>query len=422
MGFNLHLCVLSVLSLVVSFTGCSQTSDGAGGQSVAGSIKSPVLKVAVIDEFRLLTEGINPSLPFLESVRGLSGVTKAVDSAPAEFNCQDLKMGKHGTALLWDPKAFKKGQNLALSSIAHAGYFATVERAARKISDLSGEGGLNATLCQGSKTYALNLTVTSLDVQGNRIIFETTRKEGLVYQSKIRVLVDMKWGSVEGKFGSKERTLEFYSLEKLSLDTDAGNGEAWVFERSTANEAVLKQNLQKYLQAHQEPGDEWTAADGDKALASVPAARCTSEAALSLKVDLRADLVKAFGRLDVTSESSFDFEVRRFGVLVEKKTKETTWRVGVGSQYFREFFDLTQDGRYSVIVTPKLPVKDEKSMGDFPEPGSKNIALLGSASVLKSSTFDFVVRNIGSGPGCTLELLPFSSAEKNGVTVTLSVK
>jgi hypothetical protein len=111
--------------------------------------------------------------------------------------------------------------------------------------------------------------------------------------------------------------------------------------------------------------------------------------------------------------------------MVEKKVKETTSGVGVGTQFFREYFAIAQDGRYDVIATPTLPGTETDLVGDFPLP-EKTFALAGSTGTtkptLKSSSFEFVVKNKGTGTGCTLEFNDFSSVEKNGVIVSLSAK
>jgi hypothetical protein len=418
--------VLALFGFTLGFApGCAEVGGVAGSSEAGLFTDNPVLKVSVIDQFKLLSTGVNPSPEFIQSDRGVNGKVKPVNKAPAEFECKNLKMGKFGTALLWDPKGFAKGQSHALSALSHAGYFPTAERAAKKILELSKDGGFQAILCQFGNSYALDLATTKYETQGNKIIFETSRKQGLGYQSKIRVVVNLKWDKVEEKVGSKGRALTFYSIEKLELDTEAGNAETWLFAQSSGNSAVLKQNLRKYLTEHTGDGDIATAADLDANPA--PAALCTTDTALNLEVLVKANVARAFGRADLTSETSFAFEIRRHGVLVEKKVKETTSGVGVGTQFFREYFDIAQDGRYEVIATPKLPDAFANPVGDFPvDPSSKTIALVGSTTgtktSLKSSSFEFVVKNKGTGPGCTLEFNEFSSAEKNGVIVTLSAK
>jgi hypothetical protein len=418
--------ILTVFGCAVGFTfGCSEGGGDAGNTEAGLFTDNPVLKVSVVDEFKLLSTGVNPSPDFVESDRGKNGKVKPEKKEPAAFDCQKLTMGDFGTALLWDPKGFAKGQSHALSAVSNAGYFATADRAAKKILELSKNGGFRAILCQWGNSYELDLSTTKYQIQGNKIVFETTRKEGLGYQSYIRVVVDLKWDKVEEKVGTKGRALTFYSIEKLGLDTKAGNAETWFFAQSSGNSAVLKQNLRKYLAANAGDGDIATAADLDANPA--PAALCTTDTALNLEVLLKANVAKAFGRADITSESSFVFELRRHGVSVEKKVKETTSGVGAGIQYFREYFDITQDGKYEVVATPRIPGTDTDPVGDFPNPSSSaNTALVGSTAAtkasLKSSSFEFVVKNKGTGAGCTLEFNDFSSVEKNGVIVSLSAK
>ena len=314
--------VLAICGFTIGFAaGCAEVGGTAGSAEAGLFTDNPVLKVSVIDQFKLLSTGVNPSPEFIQSDRGVNGKVKPVNKAPAEFECKNLKMGKFGTALLWDPKGFAKGQSNALSALSHAGYFATADRAAKKILELSKDGSLQAILCQFGNSYPLDLAATKYETQGNKIIFETSRKQGLGYQSKIRVVVNLKWDKVEEKVGSKGRALTFYSIERIGLETDAGNAETWLFAQSSGNSAVLKQNLRKYLTEHTGDGDIATAADLDANPA--PAALCTTDTALNLEVLVKANVARAFGRADVTSETSFAFEIRRHGVLVEKKVKET---------------------------------------------------------------------------------------------------